>query len=147
MDIAKVLRVEIAQVARQELRAEAQALKKSSAQYRREIASLKRRLKALEDVAGKLAKGAPDKPQNKRSTSVADETSSSRFSAKGLAAQRRRLGLSTAELASLLGVSGQSVYHWERGKSRPRAVQMPAISAIRTMGKREAAYRLSVIQG
>ena len=97
-------------------------------------------------MAKKLTKAAPEKPQDQKSTSGSDEKAS-RFSAKGLAAQRQRLGLSAAEMASLLGVSGQSVYRWEQGKSRPRATQMPAISAMRTMGKREAAYRLSVIQG
>ena len=65
-----------------------------------------------------------------------------RFSAKGLAAHRRRLGLSAAALARLLGVSALSIYKWESGKVRPRAKQIEAIAALRGMGKREAAERL-----
>jgi transcriptional regulator with XRE-family HTH domain len=40
-------------------------------------------------------------------------------------------------------VSAQSVYHWEQGKSRPRASQLQAIAGLRTLGKRQAAERLS----
>jgi DNA-binding transcriptional regulator YiaG len=42
----------------------------------------------------------------------------------------------------LLGVSAQTVYSWETGKSRPRQQQMAAIVAIRKMGKREVEARL-----
>jgi DNA-binding transcriptional regulator YiaG len=66
-----------------------------------------------------------------------------RFRAAGFASLRKKLGLTAAEMAQLLGVSAQSVYHWEIGKSRPRASQLPAISAVRKMGKKEAAERLS----
>jgi transcriptional regulator with XRE-family HTH domain len=56
------------------------------------------------------------------------------------------LGLSAAAVATLLGVSGQSIYKWEEGKTRPRASQLPAIAALRKMGKREANARLAALQ-
>ncbi|MGZ5196264.1 MAG: hypothetical protein ACXWB8_12570 [Ramlibacter sp.] len=46
----------------------------------------------------------------------------------------------------MLGVSGQSIYKWEEGKTRPRASQLPAIAALRKMGKREANARLAALQ-
>ena len=61
-----------------------------------------------------------------------------RFSAKSLASQRRRLGLSAHDCGLLLGTSGQAVYNWEAGKARPRAKHMPAIAALRTLGKKDA---------
>jgi DNA-binding transcriptional regulator YiaG len=144
MDIAKVLKGEITRIARKELRSASQNLKKSSALYRREIASLKRQVLALESALRRLAKASTAKaPERERSP----EEPVVRFSAKGFGAHRERLALSASEMASLLGVSSQSVYHWEQGKSRPRASQMPAISAVRKMGKREASYRLSVMKG
>jgi DNA-binding transcriptional regulator YiaG len=76
------------------------------------------------------------------STKPVDAASSLRFSAKGLAAKRRRLGLTAAEMATLLGVSAQSIYKWEEGKARPRASQLPVIATVRNMGKREATARL-----
>ena len=53
---------------------------------------------------------------------------------------------SAADFATLLGVSGQSVYKWEHGEARPRARQLEAIAALRGIGKREAAARLEKMQ-
>lgn len=138
-NIASVLKSEIARVARKELRGETEALKKSNAHYRAQIAELKRRLQSLEQQVKRLGKPAG------RAAPAADESAggaSIRFSAKGFAAQRQRLGLSAAALAKILGVSQLSVYKWEGGKARPRARQLEAIAALRGMGKREAAARL-----
>jgi DNA-binding transcriptional regulator YiaG len=61
----------------------------------------------------------------------------------GFAALRKKLSLSAAEMAKLLGVSAQSVYHWETGKSKPRASQLQAIAAVRKMGKKAVAIKLA----
>ena len=66
-----------------------------------------------------------------------------RFRVAGFANLRKKWGLSAAEMGQLLGVSAQSVYHWESGKSRPRAAQLAAIAAVRGLGKREVAARLA----
>lgn len=138
-NIATLLKNEISRVARKEARAEARALKKSVAQQRTQLTALRRRLQALEQQLarlGRVAKAAPARQVR------APGPGALRFSAKGFAAQRKRLGLSAALLARLLGVSGQSVYKWEDGKARPRAKQLLAIAALRNMGKKEAAQRL-----
>ena len=140
-NIASVLKEEIARVSRKETRAETQQVKKSSAHFRSDIAALKRRIAALEQLVGRLGKAA-----SKKSTMAsADEPAagSFRFSASGLLAQRKRLGLSAAEAGSLLGVSDQSVYKWENGKTRPRASQFAAIAELRSLSKKQAAARLS----
>jgi DNA-binding transcriptional regulator YiaG len=49
-------------------------------------------------------------------------------------------------MGRLLGCSGQSVYKWEDGKVRPRANNMPAIAAVRKMGKRVARAKLAELQ-
>jgi DNA-binding transcriptional regulator YiaG len=46
-------------------------------------------------------------------------------------------------MGKLLGVSAQSVYHWETGKSKPRKSQLLAISAVRKMGKRDVTAKLA----
>jgi DNA-binding XRE family transcriptional regulator len=140
-NIGSVLKTEIQRVARKELRAETQQLKKTVTQYRGQIAQLKRRLQALEQQVKRLGKGGG------RATAAEaagdDEGGPSlRFSAKGLAMQRKRLGLSAASVARILGVSALSVYKWESGKTRPRAKQLEAIASLRKMGKREAMARL-----
>ena len=138
-NIASILKEEIARVARKEVRAETQPLKKSAAHYRSDIAALKRRVAALEKLVSRLGKTATQKALP---AETGEPTGSFRFSASGLQAQRKRLGLSASEAAALLGVSDQSVYKWENGKTRPRASQFAAIAALRSMSKKEAAARL-----
>lgn len=138
-NIQTLLKSEIARIARKEVRAETERLKKSSTQYRSQIAALKRSVAALQKQLNRQRGGAVAAEGGEE----AEGPRGFRFSAKGLAAQRRRLGLSAREVALLLGVSTLSVYKWEQGKARPRARQMEAISQLRRMGKREAAARLS----
>jgi DNA-binding transcriptional regulator YiaG len=143
-NIASLLKNEISRVARKEVRSETQGLKKAVAAYRAEIAALKRRTQALEQETQRLKKAAA-----KMSPKVDEEAESSqafRFSAKGLASARRRLGLSAEECGLLVGASSQSVYNWEKGGPRPRASHLPAIAALRTMGKKEAAARLAALR-
>ena len=141
-NIGTLLKSEIARVARKELRSETQQLKKTVAQYRTQIAQLRRRLQALEQQVRRQGRSSG------RAAVAADEAQEQdgpalRFSAKGLAAQRKRLGLSAASVGKILGVSALSVYKWESGKTRPRARQLEAIASLRKMGKREAQARLA----
>ena len=98
-DIASVLKSEIARIARKEIRAELEGLKRSVSAYRTEIAALKRRSDSLEKTLRQLRKSAP-KPMPTRSE---ESGKTLRFSAKGLASQRRRLGLS-ADACGLLQI-------------------------------------------
>ena len=142
-NIATLLKNEISRVARKEQRGDSLALRKTVSAHRAEIAALKRRLQALEQQLRQLSKAqaksappeAPEAPAGKI-----------RFSAKGLLAQRRRLGLSAAECGVLLGTSAQSVYNWEAGKVRPRARHLAAIAALRTLGRRDAAAHIAARQ-
>lgn len=136
---ANQLKAEISRLAKKEVRAEVQSLKKASAGYRSEIAALKRRISNLEVVLKKQAKGSKVMPKE----STGDEGSSLRFRVAGFANLRKKLGVSAAEMGKLLGVSAQSVYHWEAGKSKPRKSQLPAISAVRKMSKKDVAAKLA----
>ncbi|WBY01786.1 helix-turn-helix domain-containing protein [Ramlibacter tataouinensis] len=141
-NIGTVLKDEIARVARKQQRAELAQLKKSVAQYRSQIAQLKRRMLALEQQVRKQARGT-GRAAPAAAPEDEEQGPSLRFSAKGFAAQRQRLGLSAASVAKILGVSALSVYKWESGKTRPRARQLEAIASLRKMGKREAMARLA----
>ncbi|MEO8124294.1 MAG: hypothetical protein ABI633_09615 [Burkholderiales bacterium] len=138
-DIASVLKSEIARIARKEVRAELEGLKKSASTYRAEIAALKRRCDVLERTLRQLRKSAP-KPVPAKSE---ESGKTLRFSPKGLASQRQRLGLSADACGLLLGASGQSVYNWEGGKARPRADHLAAIAALRGLSKTRAAEVLA----
>ena len=134
------LKSEIARIAKKEIRAETQQLKKSSAQYRSDIATLKRHIVALEATVKKLSKG-----QLKPVLKVDKESSTPlRFRASGFATLRKKLDLSAEQMGKLIGVTAQSVYHWEAEKSRPRASQLPAIAAARKLTKKEAWAKLGL---
>jgi DNA-binding transcriptional regulator YiaG len=142
-NIASLLKIEISRVARKEVRTDTLGLKKAVGVYRAEIASLKRRTQALELELRRLSKAhgkaAPVEVQ-------AQPAQKLRFTAKGLAAQRRRLGLSAHDCGLLVGASGQSIYNWEDTKARPQARHLSAIAALRTLGKKEAASRLASLR-
>lgn len=138
-NIAAALSAEISRIARKELRAETEALKKATAGYRRDIAALKRRLQTLE----RLAKSGNRRAAPAARDSAEQSESKLRFSATRFAAQRQKLGISAAKFADLLGVSPLTVYKWESGKSRPRRAQLEVIAASRMLGKREAMARLA----
>lgn len=135
-NIAAALKSEISRLARKEIKSETSQLKRAVREYRAQIAALKRRAIALEQQLKRLKKMPSDAGL---SPSGADaDTGSFRFSAKGLASHRKRLGLSAREVGILLGVSSLAVYKWEEGKVRPRGKFMPAIAALRSLGKKQA---------
>ena len=140
-NIAHILKLEISRIARKEVRGETQGLKKAVTAYRTEIASLKRRSKNLEDQIRQLSKSSA-KVNVVREPEIA--TRGSRFSAKALASQRRRLDLSADRLGLLIGVSGQSIYNWEQGTATPHAKHLPAVAALKSLTARQAAELVEV---
>lgn len=142
-NLSIVLKSEIARLARKEVRAETATLKKACAAYRSQIAALKKHQALLERALKQTERGrrAAAEPEGE-----ATKPAGVRYSAKSLAAQRKRLGLSAADFGALIGASALSVYHWEAGKSRPRERFIAALAAVRKIGRREAAQRLSALE-
>lgn len=132
-NIAALLKQEITRLARREVRAQVQATKKASTQYRRHIAALRRQVATLERQVALV--------RRQRTATTPASTDSPppkiRFVAKGLKSQRARLGLSAADFGRLVGVSAQSIYNWEQGHATPRASQLAVLASRRNLGKRE----------
>lgn len=142
-NIASVLKEEIARLVRRQFRSETETLKKASSRYRTDIAALKRRIEALEKQISRLEKMVP---KNVAPTADKESETKLRFKPQGVHAQRTRLELSAREMGALVGVSAQTIYNWEAGKSRPRAGQLAVFAAVRKMGKREVKARLDQMQ-
>lgn len=138
-NIAKALKDEITRVSRKETRGQIHTLRRASTQHRKEIAALKRQLAELQRrvsfLKGKLLGDLPKESQDLPPGGI-------RYSVRSLVSQRKRLGLSAADYAHLVGVSAQTIYNWERRISRPRREQVSALVALRGIGKREAKARL-----
>ena len=66
------------------------------------------------------------------------------FKAKDVLAERRRLGLSAANYARLVGVSMLTIYNWEKGASTPREGAMEKWLAVKGIGKATASKKLGL---
>ncbi len=143
-NVGSILKQEITRVARKEVNAGTKAIRKANAQYRRDIAQLKRQANALAKQVAYL-----ERQERKRASKRAPEASTEgrRFSSRGLRTHREKLGFSAAEYAGLVGVSAQTIYNWESGKSKPRDEQLGSLVAVRDLGKREALKRLELLEG
>lgn len=144
-NLAALLKSEIARVARKHVRAEVAGLRKAVTAYRSEIALLKRRAQALEQALRRVAR-SPGRAAPADEAGGEAARQALRFSAKGLASHRKRLGLSAHDYGLLIGASGQSVYKWESGEARPRSRHLVAIAATRSLGRREASKRLAALR-
>ena len=143
-NLATTLKAEIARIARKEIRGEVDSLRKAVTNYRSEIAALKRRAQGLELQVRRLSRAsAKTEPV---ATNAEDSAKGRRFSAKGFAKHRQRLGLSAADCGLLLGASGQSIYNWESGDARPQARHLAALAAFRDLGKKAALAHLEAIK-
>ena len=149
-NIATILKSEITRVARREVHAEMKSLKKANAQYRSAIAQLRRELADVQKQVkelGRLASAATSAGGlTSAGTAGSDgEGIARRFSANRLAAHRAKLEISAASYGRLLGVSDQTIYNWEQGKSRPDVQQLHRVAAVRALGKRDVAERLATV--
>ena len=143
-NVATALKDEIRRVARKEIRAMVGTTKRAVAQYRRDIAMLKRQLNSQEKNVVNFKRQLAERQD--QPAAEEDELAGVRFSARSIRAQRRRLKLSAADYGRLVGVSAMTVYNWELGKARPRKTQFAALVAIRGLGKREALRRLAGLE-
>lgn len=139
-NLGRSLKDEIVRLARREIRNQIGSLHRASSGYRRDIAALKRHSAAMERTIKALAKSAG---RSAPAAVPAENADKLRFRVDGFKSMRAKLGLSAEQLAVLIGVSPQSVYGWEHGRTTPRRSQLPAIAAVRAMGKREALRRLA----
>jgi DNA-binding transcriptional regulator YiaG len=140
-NVVQVFKEEIARLARKQARSQVAALKKASARHRSDIAALKRSLAELTKQMTAVDRQGPTRASTQ--DAATPETPAMRFSAKGFASQRKRLALSASQVGRMFGVSGQTIYLWETGQARPRAKHLPAVAALRSLGRKQAAAVLA----
>ncbi|WP_218511968.1 DNA-binding transcriptional regulator [Variovorax sp. dw_308] len=145
-NIASILKAEIVRVSRKEVRSEILAVKKANAQHRASIAALRREVETLRKELRRSMKTRRSQQPDETAGARADEgdVSARRFSASRLAAHRGKLGLSAAAYGKLVGLSGQTVYNWEQGKSRPSAQQIQQLAALKEMKPAAVFERLGI---
>ncbi|MEJ8814267.1 helix-turn-helix domain-containing protein [Variovorax ureilyticus] len=135
-NIASVLKSEISRIARKEVRAEIDSLRKASVQYRSAIAQLRRQVSELDKKLKQAAQASS------RTVERPGSATPRRFSAARLAAHRAKLGLSAAAYGKLVGMSGATIYLWEQGKSRPNAEQLLRLAEARSLSRNAALQKI-----
>lgn len=144
-NLAATLNVEIRRLAKREITAATRSTKQAVAQYRRDIANLKRLVQVQQkDIA--FLRVQERKRLNQPQATVGP-VEGVRFSARSVRAQRQRLGLSAEDFGTLVGVSPMTVYNWEHGKGRPKDDRLAAFAGLRNVGKREAVKKLEMLAG
>lgn len=145
-NFAVTFKEEVQRLARRELRDTAVKLQKDIAWLKRSVADHKRRIVSLERENRALVREASSRRKTTAKASP-DELTKARITAKMVRGLREKLGLTQGELASLLGVSAQSVYQWEHkeGRLTLRGPTTAAIVEARKLGVRDARRRLDAL--
>ncbi len=143
-NLATTLKEEIQRLARKEIKAQTGTTRQAIAQYRREIAKLKRQLREQEKKITFLER--QEQKRGGQPQTAEKSAEDVRFSARSVKAQRSRLGLSARDYGKLVGVSEMTVYNWERGNTRPQKAQLASLVAVRGIGKREASAKLKLVK-
>lgn len=142
-NIAQVMKAEIVRLAKKEVKASTAKLRKDNADLKRRMAEHKRRIAKLEkDNRGLVGEATR---RRKESLSVSDdEVQKARITAKLIRSIRKKLKLSQAELAKLVGVSSLCVYQWEhkQGRLTFRGASKASIVEVRKLSPAEARERL-----
>lgn len=139
MSVMKELQSEIARLARKEIKKELEPVKRVNAAQRGLIANLRRDVAELQKELARLQRAAEKAPV------AVKETKGFWISGKGVVSLRKRLGLTQAEMAKLVGVSTQSIVKWEKadGKISFRKQETSArMQQVRAMDKRSAWEKL-----
>ena len=133
-NLATALQSEIKRLARREAKALMEPLQQTIRKLRSEV----RTLTAERQERGKIAKV---NGRGSRAASAAQAESSPttqrRWSADRLRAWRKKMKLTAAQLASLLGISEMTLYNWQSGATKPSPAMLDRIAAVKMMGRRE----------
>src|SRR3990172_8931 len=135
-NLATALKDEIRRLAKREIKAATRSTKQAVAQYRRDIATLKRLVRVQQREIAFLR--AQERKRLNHPPTTDEPVEGVRFSARSVRARRQRLGLSAEDFGKLVGVSQMTIYNWEHGKGRPKDDRLAAFAALRNVGKREA---------
>ncbi len=143
-NLGAMLKQEITRLARRAIKPAYAELKKDVAELKHRAAQQRRTIQALEQANARLL--ADFNSRTGRLEAPAEEESGKiRLGPKLIQAQRKRLGLSQQEFAKLLGVSTNTLWLWEHGKTAPRAKSKAIFASVRQLGRREVKQKLQAI--
>jgi DNA-binding transcriptional regulator YiaG len=142
-NIAQVLKQEIARLAAKEVRSAVAPLRRDKVALKKAVRDLRLRVESLEGDAA-LLKAEQERSKRLVIGALPAKELAIRITAKGMRSLRRKLRLTQAEFAALVGVSTPTVWQWEKktGALKVRDETKKAIFGVRDLGAREARRRL-----
>lgn len=136
----QTFKIEVARLAKKEVRAACLPLARDVRRLKRLVASLRRTVGPLAKVG---AEWQAARASERTKLAVApEEVQGSRLSPRLIKKIRARLGITQGELATLVHVSGSAVGSWEYGKAKPEGRNREALIALRKLGRRDVAAML-----
>jgi len=136
-NVASVLKQEIQRLARKEAKAFTLPLKKALVAERKNVAALRRQVAALAKASGRAARSSAVVPLE-----AAASAAPKNWRKDTVRSTRKKLGLTQAQLAKLIGVSQITVSFWETGRSTPRAGAQVKVLAARKLSAAQALARV-----
>lgn len=146
-NVAKSQKAEITRIRKREAKSAVQGIAKSDMWVREIVADLRKRVFRLERENKRLI-AALKKYQAEYPQKSSEEPKKVRLTSKGIRSLRKRLRLSQADFAKLLGKTAHSVYLWEKkdGALNLRDKTKAALVSIRELSEREAREKSAMIQ-
>ncbi len=144
-NLGAVLKEEIQRLARKEVRAAVNPLKKRVAELSRSNAEFKRKVPKLERTVARLNEEAKAR-QLQAVQKGGKAAAGTRVGPRSIAAQRKRLKLTRKQFGQVAGVSANTVYLWETGQVDPKEKSRAAIVSLRGLGVRDARRLLEAAQ-
>ena len=138
-NVIKELKAEITRLARKEIKSEIAPARKLIAAQRGLIAGLRKQIDAMQKELNGLKKAVPAPSKAIQATEP-----EGRFwiTGNGVKAMRKKVGLTQAKFAKLIGVSVPTVVNWEKAKGKVeirRKETMARLQGLKGKGKREMA--------
>jgi DNA-binding transcriptional regulator YiaG len=139
--IEQILKSEITRLAKKQIRAACGPLAQEVRELKRRVSQLGKAVAGLDKLKAKVE--AESVSEDLKLEVPEEELKAARLSPLLIKKLRARVGVSQAQLASLIGVSGPAVAHWEQGVSRPQGQNRAALVALRGIGKRQVKRMLA----
>lgn len=122
--------------ARKHVRSAAGPLRRDVRRLRQAVRELRAQVAAFREVAARWQQS--DAGRRWQPAVSEDEARAARLSPGLIQKLRRRLALSQAAMARLVGVSPAAVMQWERGRATPVGKNRAALVGLRRLGRRQA---------
>lgn len=143
-NLAKVLKDEIARIAKREAKQMVAAQAKITSDLKHKVSGLKKQVEALEKSQKPVEKAIAKIQPELIPATPAESTTNPWFTGKGIRSIRNRLGLTQPMFGKLLGVGVSRITKWEntQGKVGIQRANRDKLSALREMTKQEAWEKL-----